>query len=291
MASVESESIHPTNATPRACTAALRRAVRDDDPSVLLEALAGWTGRDVDISVDSSGKSLLHHAAWRGTLTSVRTLLELGACVDRWSDGEHNYGKTPIFYATTRCRDDVVTLLLERGALVRIVNNKGQTPLSLASSHLRADTVELIRLQEGHDPDAAWLNFRETHSDGLLYGDLDPRFCGQAAAEALVTPLAINPTTRTSRRGNFERLNPSTAATGPKPPRTKKASASQLDGHEEGSSAAISKPAVPSAAQVTSGWLVLEKTLAAPAALDTVAVAADDLLRVSFQNLEALSTV
>ena len=54
----------------------------------------------------------------------------------------HSYGKTPLFYATTRCRDEVVRLLLEHGAKTRVLNNKGQSVLSLASSHLRPAAVE-----------------------------------------------------------------------------------------------------------------------------------------------------
>ena len=38
-------------------------------------------------------------------------------------------------------RDDVVLALLQRGALVKIVNNKGQTPVSLAASHLHETTI------------------------------------------------------------------------------------------------------------------------------------------------------
>ena len=41
----------------------------------------------------------------------------------------------------TLSRDDVVVALLQRGALVKIVNNKGQTPVSLAASHLLETTI------------------------------------------------------------------------------------------------------------------------------------------------------
>ncbi|EKX35172.1 hypothetical protein GUITHDRAFT_51906, partial [Guillardia theta CCMP2712] len=90
------------------------------------------------------GKNPLHHAAWRGHIDSVRLLLQKGMDVNRWSTGVHNYGKTAIFYALTRSRGEVVEVLLEHRARVRIVNNKGQTPRSIASSHLEDKYVEMI---------------------------------------------------------------------------------------------------------------------------------------------------
>ena len=106
------------------------------------------------------------------------TRSRIGAAIDRWTTGSGNYGKTPIFYAITRCRDDVVIALLRAGARVTLVNNKGQTPLSLAASHCDPSTVAAIQTAEAAALAAggAWRNFRATHSDGREYGDLDPRF-------------------------------------------------------------------------------------------------------------------
>ena len=55
-----------------------------------------------------------------------------------------------------------------------------------------------------------WWNFRASHSDGLEYGDLDPRFFQDRPLRAtdVVTPLAINPTTKQTRKGGFARRNP-----------------------------------------------------------------------------------
>lgn len=119
--------------------------------------------------------------------------------VNAWATGIHCAGKTPLFFSLTRCRDDIVLVLLEMGATARIVNNKGQTPLSLAASHLRDSTVQAIAAHEASDT-RAWLNFRSTHSDGLVYGDLDPRFLpSPPTSEDVVQPLVVNPTTRASR--------------------------------------------------------------------------------------------
>ena len=155
--------------------------------------------RMVDSNMDESGRSPLHHACWRGSLANVELLLDLGCDLDAWSTGLHSYGKTPIFYAITRCRNEVVELLLARGAKTRILNNKGQSVLSLASSHLRPAVIEAVAEAEANEgeelPEAwrarlaglpqsarpalrtgGWLDFWASHPDGQTYGDLDPRF-------------------------------------------------------------------------------------------------------------------
>ena len=208
----------------------LRRAAGANDESALAELLerTGASAADVDHDVDESGRSALHHACWRGALGNVRRLLDLGCDVNRWSTGMHSYGKTPIFYAITRDRDPVVELLLERGAKTRILNNKGQSVLSLAASHLSPVTVAVVeaaeaaegdgtdawsarlaRLPEAERPvlrEGGWLDFIASHPDGERYGDLDPRFLSSAAHDELVaagcarTRLSVCPTTREGRR-------------------------------------------------------------------------------------------
>lgn len=160
---------------------------------------------------ESGGKTPVHMAAWKGRLENLRYLLETMECnVDVISTGEFSYGKTPIFFALTQSREDVVEYLLERGACVKIVNNKGQSPLSVASSHLSAAAISKIEARELDQNDVEWTNYRATHSDGLEYGDLDPRFLDRPlrGGRDSVTALAINPTTKQIRRGNFLRNNP-----------------------------------------------------------------------------------
>lgn len=184
----------------RASAGSLRRCAATSDVVALRRILdTGWTGQDVDRGCDGSGKSALHHAAWRGSPEVVRALLELGADPNLWSTGSGNYGKTPIFYALTRCRDEVAVLLLEHGAWVRIVNNKGQSVRSLAASHCSEETVLAIEAAEASEP-REWLNFRQSHSDGCSYGDLDPRHVERPLrANDVVTERVINPTTRADR--------------------------------------------------------------------------------------------
>jgi len=132
-------------------------------------------------------KNALHNAAWKGDIDTINLLIETAKqyresmgedAVNTVSTGQGNYGKSPIFYAITQCRDDVVLLLLSHGANLLIVNSKGQTPSSMSVNHLEQATCQIIfdeeeaQLQRG----GSFVNYRLTHTDGKKYGDLDPRF-------------------------------------------------------------------------------------------------------------------
>ena len=194
----------------RATPGQIRRAAGGKDPARLREAVEGWTCQELDRMASQDGKSALHMAAWQGCLENIALLLNMGCNPNVVATGTYSYGKTPIFFAATRCRNSVVQYLLEHSdASVTIVNNKGQSVLSIAASHLNEETIEAIQRAEHGE----WINYRTTHSDGLEYGDLDPRFLDRDLRSTdVVTKLAINPTTKQSRRGNFARKNPHVVA-------------------------------------------------------------------------------
>ena len=230
MAATSSSAAHSGGGGPPVTS--LRRAAGHDNPAMLQELLARLspTAEEINRDVDESGRSALHHACWRGSIDNVHALLDLGVDMHAWSTGLHSYGKTPIFYALTMCRDNVVEALLERGAKVRILNNKGQSVLSLASSHLSAGVVAAVEDAEARELEltaewrarldalpadarpkvlpGGWLDFWSSHPDGEQYGDLDPRFLasGHLNLESLLaqggkqTPYAINPTSHEGRR-------------------------------------------------------------------------------------------
>jgi len=128
-------------------------------------------------------KTPVHNAAWRGTTLALDLFLQAGErlghdflnCI---AVGDGNHGKTPIFYALTRSREEMVSHCLDRGANLLIVNNKGQTPSSLAVSHLSSELCKRLQALEEEQLRAggSFQNYRMSHSDGHKYGDLDPRF-------------------------------------------------------------------------------------------------------------------
>ena len=134
---------------------------------------------------DGIGKNALHICAWRGDFETVKLIVETAEVlyptldlVNVISEGQGNYGKTPIFFALTQCREDVVRYLVAHGADLLIVDNKGQTPCSIAVSHLSDSACQFLFEAEARQLQAGGIfkNYRATHSDGKLYGDLDPRF-------------------------------------------------------------------------------------------------------------------
>ncbi|MBV5276623.1 ankyrin repeat domain-containing protein [bacterium] len=140
----------------------LRKAAGSKDPAALPALL-----RDARISIPPlllpivpadllddtahDGRSALHMACWTGCISNVVLLLDMGCDMNIIATRSHNYGKSPIFFAATRGREDVMTLLLDRGANVLIVNNKGQSVYSIAASHFDGSCELVGRIRESGD--------------------------------------------------------------------------------------------------------------------------------------------
>jgi len=157
---------------------------RSSDVRLLIEEAGDSFRQLMDCGPEGpSGKNALHMAAWKGDLETIALLIDAGKSsgldlVNTISTGSGNYGKTPISYSITQCRDEVVLYLLSRGADLLIVNNKGQTACSLAASHLKPETCRYMSSIEASQlkRTGKFLDYRRSHSDGQRYGDLDPRF-------------------------------------------------------------------------------------------------------------------
>ena len=212
-----SSSDTPLQLSHRSSSAQLRRAAGSQSLEKLQECTKGWTASEIDkISQQDnsgSGKGPLHMAAWQGSLQNLHYLIhEVGCDPNVIATGTYCYGKTPIFFAATRGRNEIVQYLLQQvpNIQTRIVNNKGQSLLSIAASHLSTEVIQLVRKAEEREGTAPWVNYRQTHSDGLVYGDLDPRFLEREIRPDIdvVTEFAINPTTKESRMNSFLRKNP-----------------------------------------------------------------------------------
>ena len=195
----------------------LRKAAGGKCYDTFLHEVQGWTSTDIDAISTITQKSPIHMAAWKGNIHNLIYFIDtLGCNINRISQMKYSYGKTCLFFALTQSRCDVVDYLLECGAHVKIINNKGQSPLSIASSHFYNDhdryITSMIVQAEQSQAHIEWVNYRTTHSDYCTYGDLDPRFLHTERPiqddTDVVTPYAINPTTKAIRRsGLYRKLN------------------------------------------------------------------------------------
>jgi ankyrin repeat protein len=153
----------------------LRRAAGSQSIETLQELIeqAAWTAKELD-AMSVEGKTPLQQATWKGRLHSIQYLLDVVRCdVNVYTQQKFSHGKTAIFFALTQSRKDMVEYLLSRKDInVSIVNNKGQSVMSLAASHnMPTETLQQIQALEETDKEK-WWNFRVTHSDGYEYGDL-----------------------------------------------------------------------------------------------------------------------
>ena len=195
----------------------LRKAAGGKCYDTFLQMVQGWTSTDVDAISTVTQKSPIHMAAWKGNISNVVYFIDTMGCnINRISEMKFSYGKTCLFFALTQSRCDVAEYLLECGAHVKIINNKGQSPLSIASSHFYNDDdqyiVQKIIETEQAQEHVGWMNYRTTHSDDCIYGDLDPRFLRLERPihpdTDHITPYAVNPTTKAIRRsGLYRKLN------------------------------------------------------------------------------------
>jgi len=121
---------------------ALHLAVRDNATKALA-ALFAWDKLNVDPrnKVDESPLML---AALEGQLDTARTLIQLGADVNKT-------GWAPLHYAATRGRLDVMVLLLDKFAYIDAASPNGTTPLMMAAHYGSPSAVKLL-LEAGADP-------------------------------------------------------------------------------------------------------------------------------------------
>jgi ankyrin repeat protein len=76
-----------------------------------------------------------------GSAGVVKLLLDHGAEIDA---RDRESGATPLFYAASWGRAEVVDLLLARGADCTLKNTRGQTPLEAAQENSQKEAADLI---------------------------------------------------------------------------------------------------------------------------------------------------
>ena len=132
-------------AQPQLSENALRMAVKKDESRLIQELLRR---KDGSLAMLQSGVTPLGLAASEGSVNVARLLLESGVEVDAMSKD----GATPLEEASIRGITPIVLLLLDHGAKVNHVNNdSGATSLYAAAAFGRDEVVKLL-LERGADP-------------------------------------------------------------------------------------------------------------------------------------------
>jgi len=99
---------------------------------------------------DRMGRLPIHYAANdRDMDDELRKLIAKGQDVNAREDGNW----TPLHFAANKNKVDTVRILLDAGAEVDAVNNKGETPLLLSVSHNDPEAPAVIKLLREHGAD------------------------------------------------------------------------------------------------------------------------------------------
>lgn len=128
-------------------------AVRNDDADGVLECIQQM---DLANLISANGEHLLMLACEMAHEDVVRVLLEKGADVHIVNDG----GQSPLMIAAVQGDATIAKLLLDHGAVVDVQDATGRTPLTFAAVSNHTDVMEVL-LSDGaniHHVDAEGKN-------------------------------------------------------------------------------------------------------------------------------------
>ncbi|MBL8232140.1 MAG: ankyrin repeat domain-containing protein [Bryobacterales bacterium] len=126
---------------------ALVDAIANDDVNAVRKAIAA--NRGLAKEVDEGGSTALIHAAGRGSMASMRALLDAQPALD----AANGRGATALTWSLSD--PEKVKLLLERGAAVNGKTIEGRTPLHVAAQQPSLEEPLKLLLAAGADPNAA----------------------------------------------------------------------------------------------------------------------------------------
>ena len=125
-------------------------------------------GCDVNIGTDE-GWTSLHNAAAMGKLESVRTLLRLGGR-ESMTKVAGNAG-TPLHQAVEKGHKDIVSLLLNEGCPINVVDSRGRSVLHIAAQHGQNHMMEMLTeqgLNVNKGDDESWTPLHHAAASGQL---------------------------------------------------------------------------------------------------------------------------
>ena len=126
-------------------------------------------GLDVNIGGDE-GETPLYDAATYGQLESVRTLLRLGGRASMTKVvGEFG---TPLHQAVRKGHKDIMSLLLNEGCPISVVNSEGRSLLHYAAQYGQIDMIEMLS-EQGLDVNIGGDEGETPLYDAATYGQLE----------------------------------------------------------------------------------------------------------------------
>ena len=129
-----------------------------------LKSTLGYV-RDINF-VDDTGATALHHAASGGYNDIVQLLLSKGASIE----ATNNHNNTPLHFAAANGRTSTVELLLSKGASIEARSESNYTPLHFAALNGRTSTVELLLAKGASIEARSQFNYTPLHV-ATLNGD------------------------------------------------------------------------------------------------------------------------
>ena len=96
-------------------------------PECAGEPVVVWE-HDVELFLDKDCRTALHTAAYNGSISAAKVLLEYGADINS-TDAK---GKSPLHLAVEEGHEEMIGLLLKYGADINLVDKNGWTPSAQA---------------------------------------------------------------------------------------------------------------------------------------------------------------
>lgn len=100
-----------------------------------------WDVQIIDVNQHGlSGDTMLHIAAWQGSIEDMNKLILLGSDVNSVGD----LGNTPLHHAVLFDQMESIKLLLNHNVNVDIKNESGEKPLDIAKRNNRKEIINLL---------------------------------------------------------------------------------------------------------------------------------------------------